>query len=192
MTAMPATGTMTAEEFLALPLDRDEYGWAPCLVEGELVVTQPPLLHQRIVATLLHEIRKWTEAGRDRGEATMPLNVVIDDRNVYEPDLLWYAEERIPDDPLAGHYAVPDLAIEVRSPSTWRHDIGAKKSGYERKGLKELWLVDTASNDVLVFRRSKPSAPTFDVSLQLGPGDTLTSPLLRGFTLPASRLFGHR
>jgi hypothetical protein len=27
---------------------------------------------------------------------------------------------------------------EVRSPSTWRHDIGAKKAGYERAGLPGL------------------------------------------------------
>ena len=54
--------------------------------------------------------------------------------------------------------SLPDLAIEIRSPSTWRYDIGAKKSVYEREGLPELWLVDGDANVVLVFRRSAPGA----------------------------------
>ncbi len=84
---------------------------------------------------------------------------------------------------------MPDLAAEVRSPSTWRHDIGAKKSGYERQGLRELWLVDTAADEVLVFRRSAPGAPVFDMALELDVRDALTSPLLPGFSLALAELF---
>jgi Uma2 family endonuclease len=42
---------------------------------------------------------------------------------------------------------------------------------------------------VLVFRRSRPDAPRFDVSLELGSGDSLTSPLLPGFSLPVDEIF---
>jgi hypothetical protein len=31
---------------------------------------------------------------------------------------------------------LPQLAAEVRSPSTWRYDIGAMNAGYERDGLE--------------------------------------------------------
>lgn len=51
------------------------------------------------------------------------------------------------------------------------------------------WLVDTAADEVLVFRRSRTGAPSFDVSLELTREDTLTSPLLPGFELPLSSLF---
>jgi Uma2 family endonuclease len=84
---------------------------------------------------------------------------------------------------------VPDLAVEVRSPSTWRYDIGAKKSAYERAGLPELWLVDVAADVVLVFRRSSPRAASFDVALELGRDDALGSPLLPGFALALGALF---
>jgi Uma2 family endonuclease len=192
MTAMPAAQTMTAEEFLALPLDADEYGWAPCLVEGELVVTQPTLRHQRAVGRLFRDLADWADAGPRRGEAILPLAVVLDNLNVYAPDLVWYAEHHSPEDPRARAYAMPDLVVEVRSPSTWRYDIGAKKSGYEREGLRELWLVDTAATEVLVFRRSATDAPAFDTSLQLGAGDMLESPQLPGFELPVERVFADR
>ena len=85
---------------------------------------------------------------------------------------------------------IPDIAAEIRSPSTWRHDIGPKKAHYEQYGLPELWLVDTAADEVIVYRRSTPQARSFDVSLELARGDDLTSPLLPGFALPLDELFG--
>jgi Uma2 family endonuclease len=189
MTAMPAAQTLTADEFLELPLDMDEYGWAPCLVEGELVVNQPLVDHQELLQRLTFALATWVEAGAGRGFVVGPLDVLIDDRNVYAADLLWYAEGRRP--PRGSHapYAMPDLAVEVRSPSTWRYDIGAKKSGYERKGLPELWLVDTPASEVLVFRRSAPDAPRFDLALELSTTDVLESPLLPNFALSLKALF---
>lgn len=78
----------------------------------------------------------------------------------------------------------------MRSPSTWRLDVGTKKRVYEESALPELWLVDTEADVVLVFRRSSPHAATFDVELELAEGDDLTSPLLPGFAVGIAELFG--
>ena len=187
MTAMTVAQRMTAEEFLAL---RDELPIYPHdLVEGELVVSSPRLPHQEILIRIQVALRNWSDGSPDRGLVLPHIDIPIDDRNVYEPDALWYAQSRRPSREDPGPYPVPDLAVEVRSPSTWRYDVGAKKAGYERKGVRELWLVDIAADTVLVFRRSAPDAPTFDVSLELAAGDVLASPLLEGFELPLDRLF---
>jgi Uma2 family endonuclease len=85
-----------------------------------------------------------------------------------------------------------NLVVEIRSPSPWRYDVGAKKTAYERHGLPELWLVDTAASEILVFRRSTPQAAVYDVSLELAAGDTLASPLLPGFALPVADIFPTR
>jgi Uma2 family endonuclease len=82
---------------------------------------------------------------------------------------------------------VPDLCVEIRSSSTWRYDVGRKKSVYEAGGLPELWLVDY--DTVIVFRRSQPDERTFDVALDLSRQDRLTSPQLPGFELDLARLF---
>ena len=108
---------------------------------------------------------------------------------MYEPDIVWYRHGRVPGRSAPPPYPMPDIAVEVRSPSTWRLDIGAKKANYERYGLPELWLVDTAADVVLVFRRSEPDAPSFDVSLELTTDETLTSPLLPGFSLLVGEIF---
>jgi len=44
---------------------------------------------------------------------------------------------------------------------------------------------------VLVYRRSQPKAPTFDVSLELARDDELGSPLLLGFSLALAGVFPH-
>ena len=79
--------------------------------------------------------------------------------------------------------------MEIRSPSTWRYDVGAKKAGYERHGLPELWLVDTVARTVLVFRRSSPRAPRFDVAIEFDDGRTVVSPQLPSFRLEVREVF---
>ncbi len=186
MTAMPVVEPMTAEEYLALP--QQGLRWTE-LVGGELVVDVPILRHQLICSEILFELMAWARAAPDRGLASIELAVRIGERDVYQPDLVWYRADRAPRRDDRPPYAVPDLAVEVRSPSTWRYDIGAKKSGYERRGLPELWLVDSAADEVLVFRRSEPDAPSFDVALELTRDETLSSPLLPGFAVALDSLY---
>lgn len=50
-------------------------------------------------------------------------------------------------------------------------------------------VLDTTADTVLVFRRSRPDAPTFDVALELDREQQLTSPLLPGFVLSLAELF---
>ena len=180
------TQRMTADEYLAMPFDERRTE----LVEGEVIMHLPLSLHQFVLTDLVLSLTRWAAANPGLGRVTLPIDVKLDEYNVVGPDVMWYAEGRVPGRHDPRPYAVPDLAIEVRSPSTWRYDIGAKKAAYERAGLRELWLVDTAASEVLIFRRSTPRATSFDVSLELAVGDELTSPQLPGFTLALASLFG--
>ncbi len=141
---MALTSTrLTAEEYFALPPTEKRTQ----LIDGEIVVTEPTVRHQRLA--------EGDRPGRDAKRIVGP----------------------------------PALAVEVRSPSTWRYDLGAKKSTYERLGLAELWLVDTESDSVLVYRRSSAESREFDVALELGAGESLTTPLIPGFALDLAALF---
>jgi Uma2 family endonuclease len=185
MEAMTVAQRMTAQEFLAW---EDGPRWTQ-LIDGEVVRSQPDKRHHDAQRELGFVLEAWTREAPDRGELCLPLDVRLEEGHVYAPDLLWYRSGRVPGRHDPPPYPIPDLAAEVRSPSTWRFDIGVKKSTYERHGLPELWLVDTAADEVLIFRRSMPSVPIFDVSEELARGDTLTSPLLPGFTLALDALF---
>ncbi len=176
---------LTAEEYLALPpIERHTQ-----LIDGEIVVTDPRLRHQRLVAELHRLLANWLEANPGHGEAGIGCNVRLDERNVFVPDVWWVAEARRPPPDAEVFEGPPDLVAEVRSPSTWRYDIGKKKATCERRGLAELWLVDAPVNAVLVFRRGAPDVPRFDVELELEPGETLTTPLIPGFAIDLHALF---
>ena len=190
MTAVQVAERMTAKEFLALPVPQRGRPWN--LVGGEVVVNQATALHSAVASNLRYALEIWARGQLGSGALHEPLAIQVDERNVYAPDILWYAEGRIPDPYDEPPYPLPDIAVEVRSPSTWRYDIGAKKAGYERRGLPELWLIDTQADAVLVFRRSSPDAPTFDVALELDREEQLTSPLLPGFSLALGEVFPER
>ena len=188
MAAVQTAQRMTAEEFMALsvePGDSRTYE----LVEGELVVNSPRYLHADVQRGLLLALVEWERVALQPGRVILPLDTHLDEANVFVPDLLWYRDGRVPEREDLSPYPLPDIAVEIRSPSTWRYDIGAKKSAYERHSLPELWLVDTAACEVLVFRRSTPSVTSFDIALELGRGDALESALLPGFSLPVADLY---
>jgi Uma2 family endonuclease len=182
---MATAERMTAERYYAITVEGDRKQ----LVDGRIVVNEPKTIHVLLQLRLASALHVWVESGEGRGLALLPTDVRMDDFNVYGPDLLWFRNERIPADLTAYPEHVPDLCVEIRSPSTWRYDVGAKKRVYETGGLAELWLVDDASETVLVYRRSIPGVPTFDVSLELGRGDALESPMLPGFALSLEELF---
>jgi Uma2 family endonuclease len=175
---------MTALEFLALP----EAPFQHQLIDGELIVNEPRLPHQVAATNLAVALTIWRRAASGRGFASIPADFQIDDHNVFAPDLWWVAEARRPQRGQLAIEGLPDLIVEVRSPSTWRYDIGRKKRRYEEGGVAELWLVDTVGV-VLVYRRSEPSVRTFDVELELDEETVLTSPLLPGFALPVREIF---
>ncbi len=187
MNPMSVAQKMTADEFLRLP--EDPNGFTSQLIDGEVVMNEPPPLHQYVVQDLLFALVTWTRDAAGRGRITIPLDVRLDEHNVFGPDLMWYAEGRAPRRDGGRPSPIPNIAVEVRSPSTWRRDRTIKKPVYEQQGLPELWLVDTVAECVLVSRRSSPEAATFDVELTVARGETLTSPLLASFELALDDLF---
>ncbi|MBA2420851.1 MAG: Uma2 family endonuclease [Thermoleophilaceae bacterium] len=181
-----ATATrMTADEYYEISVEGDRTQ----LVEGAIIVNEPKPIHGLLQVRLASAIHVWIEAGEDRGLAITPTSITLDEHNVYGPDLLWFSEERRPPDMREYPEALPNLCVEIRSPGTWRYDVEDKRRVYELRGLPELWLVDDRAELVLVGRRSKPDFPRFDITRELGRGDTVTSPQLPGFELALEKLF---
>jgi Uma2 family endonuclease len=180
-----AATRINAERYYEITVEGDRKQ----LVDGQIVVNEPKAIHAVLQWRLAVAIGSWVDAGEGRGLGMMPTDVRMDEYNVYGPDLLWFSEPHVPADLDAYPDRVPDLCVEIRSASTWRYDIGAKKRVYEAGGLPELWLVDDVAETVLVYRRAEPSAPTFDVALELSAGATLSSPQLPGFALSLTELF---
>ena len=168
---------LTVDEFFALPGEQRHTQ----LIDGEIVVNAPSMRHQRILYWMAYELETFRRANPHLGSPGLEMDVPVGNHDVYLPDLWWSSPSRLPG-PIRFE-AMPDLAIEIGSPSTWRFDVGTKKRGYEAAGLPELWLVDTVRDRVILHRRSHPDVTAFDVTFEVTPGEDLTSPLLPGLTL---------
>jgi Uma2 family endonuclease len=190
MSSATVESGLTWEDFLNLP-DEPKYRHAE-LVDGELVLVNPPTwLHQHIVGVLHALIWNWTHAGSGRGCVTMEPPVQIRNNRGYLPDVAWFRDGRshpTPGNPyLSGP---PDLAIEVLSDSTRSFDLLRKRTDYARVGVSELWLVDPDGPSALVLRqpeqRSEPAE--FVLVDELSAKEALTSPLLPGLVIPMADL----
>ena len=82
----------------------------------------------------------------------------------------------------------PELVVEALSPgaSNERRDRETKLRLYSTYGVQEYWILDWRVRTVEVYRRGDTGLHRVAV---LRIDDTLTSPLLPGFTLPVGRLF---
>jgi len=177
---------MTADEYFALG---DQLPPNAQLIDGELVVNSPTFRHDRIILWLSHLHLRFAETHPGAGEVGTSTDTRIGDHSVYKPGIWWVPEDRQPPGSSNRFAEPPPLVAEVRSRSTWRFDVGTKLRHYERAGGAEVWLIDTYADAVLVFRRSQPSQADFDVSLELGAGEQLTTPLIPGWTIDLAELF---
>ena len=159
------------------------------LIDGQVVVmSHPRWVHARLQSLLMGDLLAWERQAPGRPQAVAPTAVELTAHDHYGPDVVVARPDAPLDD--RGYLAEPPLiCVEIRSPSTWRYDIGRKKSVYEGQGVAEVWLVDDMAEVVLVFRRSSPGRPVYDVALELDATESLTSPLLPGFALALEGLF---
>jgi Uma2 family endonuclease len=179
VTAPITTTRVSVEEFLAGDWPADSW-----LVDGEVVVNDPGFQHQEVVARILEALRQWCTAASERGRAGFGGNWIFGPYTLLKPDVWWCAVRPTGN----SSDAPPELAVEVRSPTTWRYDVGRKREIYEAAGVVELWLVDPEAATILVWRRP-PGADTFDQVSVLGAGDDLSTPVLDGFRLSVDELF---
>jgi Uma2 family endonuclease len=176
------TALLSADEYLATAETRPR--WTQ-LINGQVHVNAPGFDHQYATAALNAHLFHWSTS-TGKGRAPCSLDIRLDDGTVLAPDGLWASDISVGTIFLA---TPPELVFEVRSPSTWKYDIGTKLQKYQAFGVAEVWLVDTESHSVQVHRRGTPQSATFDVALELFGGETLNSPLLPGFAVAISAIF---
>ena len=160
------------------------------LIDGEHYVTPSPnIKHQTVSGNLFLAMGMWLETHPIGRVYHAPLDVVFSDFDVVEPDLLYISNERRKEIVTTQHVrGVPELVVEISSPSTRTRDETIKLRLYERAGVVEYWFVDTHADVVRVHRRE---GDTLSCTLELSraAGDILTTPLLLGLEVTLDRLF---
>ena len=73
----------------------------------------------------------------------------------------------------------PDLVVEILSPSTAQLDKVRKRELYARFRVPEYWQADAETRSMAVLTLA---GDDYELAGEYGMGETLTSPLLAGFT----------
>jgi Uma2 family endonuclease len=156
------------------------------IIDGDLYVTPSPIYyHQRILFQLTSAFVKFLDA-HPLGELLFaPLDVILSEHDVLEPDLLFVLNEHkdILQDWVRG---APDLVVEILSPSTETRDRGIKLKAYGRSGVAEYWIIDPAAQTIEVYRLSPEG---LQLAQTFASDATVTTPLLPGFSVPVNSIF---
>ena len=133
----------TVEEFLQLEEELCQ------LINRRAIMTPAPNSnHQKLVRELLLQFTKFADSS---SFFFAPLDVFLDNKNVFQPDLLYVPKERKNIVKERGIEGAPDLVVEVLSPSNAYLDRYTKKDTYFRCGVKEYWIVDPANKTLEIY-----------------------------------------
>src|SRR5215813_12375364 len=140
---------LTYEDYAALPDDGKRYE----LHEGELSVTPAPgTRHQQILVNLTVIIAPHV---KQRGGGTIliaPLDCIMSDITVVQPDLLYVDDSRRDIVSARGVEGGPTLAVEILSPSTTQIDRRRKMTLYAKHDVTWYWIVDPDARAIEVYR----------------------------------------
>ncbi len=140
---------LTYEDYAALPDDGRRYE----LHEGELSVTPAPGTdHQDTLGNLFVIIRGHVRA-RELGRVFfVPLDCILENITVVQPDLVFVETARLAVMSARGIDGAPTLAVEVVLPSTAGIDRRRKLQLYARYAVPYYWIVDPAARTIEVHQ----------------------------------------
>jgi Uma2 family endonuclease len=130
------------------------------LIDGEIVVAAAPLWpHQYAVRAIFRLLDGWSGQHQPSEAMFAPYDIDLDGRTVVQPDAFVLLGANVQGiDPSGRFHGVPDLVVEVLSPTDRSRDTVTKLYHYGRVGVPEYWIVD-------------PILRTLDVlALSGGPG----------------------
>ena len=137
-------------EFRQMNFDEDD-NFLYELLNGEIVKKSAPApQHQRLVRNAFKVLDKIV--AQVGGEVLFsPIDVFLDAYCVPQPDLVYISKENAHFVTKDGIEGVPDLVVEVISPSSVIRDRIEKKNIYERFGVKEFWLIDAQNEEIEIY-----------------------------------------
>lgn len=179
----PTPGTATEADVIA---SKARYNCLCELVDGVLVEKPVGYYESRLAFVLGYFLEDYLERN-DLGFAFGADGLVrVDVGQVRLPDISFYFWDRFPNrllPPGSILGMVPDLAVEILSPTNTKKEMARKRREYFIGGARQVWEVDPKKRTVRVY-----TAP--DESLLLREDDTLDGgTLLPGFSVSIRRWF---
>ena len=181
---MASTKVTTAADLLAMPDDGRDHE----LIEGVLVEVSPAGYDSSGIAIAISSPLSLFARTHGLGRVTGADGgywFEQDPDTVRAPDVAFVRTERLPPrhERTGFLQLIPDLAVEVVSPSDRQRDIDEKVAYYLEHGVPLVWVAYPRTSTVDAHRRDQPAVTYRE-------GDVLTAgDLLPGFRLPVAEIF---
>lgn len=122
------------------------------IIDGEVVMTPSPSpFHQDIILNLAEKLRPYIRSKHLGKLLLSPLDISFSDVEVYQPDLAFVRQMRIEGVRKDKIETLPDLVVEVLSPSNAYHDLTHKKEIYAKYGVAEYWIIDPIAETIEIL-----------------------------------------
>jgi Uma2 family endonuclease len=113
------------------------------IIDGNLYMSPAPTLdHQDIIITLGSLMFIHVRKNKLGKIFVSPVDVYLNQKNAFQPDLVFISNKRKSILKTDGIYGAPDLVIEVLSPGSKIMDLVKKKKVYEKESVQEYWVID--------------------------------------------------
>ncbi len=174
---------LTVEDYWLTPLDGPRYQ----LVEGELIMAPAPnRFHQDISRNLEFILLKYLEKNPIGKLYDAPFDVVLNEINVFQPDILFVANEQKSIFTKQGIEGAPNLVVEILSDSSARLDKIRKKKIYADSGVPELWIIDPRTESIeIYFLQKDAERPVATHKVK----DVFSSPTFPKIKIKAAEIF---
>jgi Uma2 family endonuclease len=180
----PPQGQWTAADWDTLPDDGNRYE----IIEGYLyMTTAPSFFHQWIIQRCVRHIGIPAEDQELAYFVIAPIGVFMPGCDPVQPDFLLVlkANEHIIHDRRI--YGVPDLIVEVLSPTSVDYDEGVKFQAYANAGVPEYVVINPANPTLTHYRLAEPGR--YDKIGTYGESETVTIACLPSISLHVANLF---
>jgi Uma2 family endonuclease len=173
----------TYDDYIALPDDGKRYE----IIEGEVSMTPAPSpRHQEIQVRLSAALFFFVDKHSLGRVLSSPIDLVLSMVDVVQPDVLFVARDRLHIIAKKNLVGIPNLIVEILSPSSTTRDQKEKLNLYQRYGLPEYWIVDPDSQTVDVYLSA---ANRLEKVETLKIGEQLHSRQVPGLVLELSDVF---
>ena len=146
----------------------------------------PTPLHQNIIGNLYQTLRAFVESRKQGRVFLSPIDVKLTDIDVYQSDLIFIRKENVSKVSRDKLNVIPDLVVEVLSPSNAFYDLTHKKMICAERGVEEYWVVDPKDETIEILVRD---VDRYRAEAFLKKPASLTSTLFLGFTMKLDEVF---
>jgi Uma2 family endonuclease len=183
----PPQGQWTYDDYARLPDDGNRYE----VIRGNLYVTPAPIYdHQYVILQTSHRLASFGEETGLGIPLLAPFDVLLPEgiASPVQPDVVFFLRGNEPRSGDKNFQGVPDLVVEVESPSTRKRDRTIKLDAYRDAGVPEYWRVAFRPPTVTVMALSEDRARYVELGCY-GAGEMIRSAVLPGLAIPVDALF---